>query len=187
MADAFSFPTDRYILIGKVGKPQGLHGEVRLYFSSGQPGIVRYIRRLVLVSAENRLSPPFPISTCRIQGKAAIVGLESVTNRDRAEQLKGMGVLLDRADLPKGIEGELHWYQFDGLPVRTVEGRELGRVERIFSNGAQDILVIREGSQEYLIPILDSIIVSHTDKEIVVAPPPGLLEINSGIADQGDD
>ena len=91
-----------------------------------------------------------------------------------------MGVLLDKEDLPKGNEGELYWYQFDGLPVKTRAGTLLGRVEKIFSNGAQDILVVRDGSQEYLIPILDSIIVSRTDEEIIVDPPPGLLEINSG-------
>ena len=96
-----------------------------------------------------------------------------------------MGILLDKEDLPKTDEGELYWYQLDGLPVKTVEGRSLGRVVKIFSNGAQDILVVRDGSQEYLIPILDDIIIRHTDEEVIVAPPPGLLEINSGI--DGDD
>ena len=181
MTDTFTFPTDRYMLIGKVGKPHGLHGDIRLHLYSGQPENVLSYSRLVLVSATGRLSSSLRVITCRVQRKSAIVGLESIIDRNGAEQLVGMGVLLDKEDLPKGNEGELYWYQFDGLPVKTRAGRLLGRVKNIFSNGAQDILVVREGNQEYLIPILDSIIVRRTDEEIIVDPPPGLLEINSGM------
>lgn len=186
MTETFSFPTDRYILIGKVGKPQGLHGEVRMYPSSGQPEQLLSHHRFVLVSTAGRLSPSLQVTTCRVQGKAAIVGFESVMDRNQAEQLKGMGILLDKADFPKGNE-DAYWYQFVGLPVKTEEGRELGRVVNVFSNGAQDIMVIQDEEQEYLIPILDSIIVRRTDEEIIVAPPPGLLEINSGMTDEGND
>ncbi len=147
---------------------------------SGQPENVLSYSHLVLVSTAGRLSSSLRVNTCRLQRKSAIVGFESIIDRNGAEQLAGMGVLLDKEDLPKGNEGELYWYQFDGLPVKTRAGTLLGRVEKIFSNGAQDILVVRDGSQEYLIPILDSIIVSRTDEEIIVDPPPGLLEINSG-------
>jgi 16S rRNA processing protein RimM len=186
MADVFSFPTDRYLLIGKVGKPQGLHGEVRMYPISGRPQEVCSCKHLILVSTEGGLSPALPVTTCRVQGKAAIIGFESVTDRNQADEMKGMGVLLDKADLPKGNESA-YWYQFVGLPVKTKEGRELGRLEMIFSNGAQDIMVVRGSGHEYLIPIVASIIVRRTDDEIVVAPPPGLLEINSGLADQEND
>ena len=187
MTDTYSFPADRYILIGKVGKPHGLHGEVRLHLYSGQPENVLSYSHLVLVSATGRLSQPLQVITCRPQGKSAIVGFESVTGRENAEGLVGMGVLLDREDLSKEGDGELYWYQFDGLQVVTGDGRALGRVQKIFSNGAQDILVVGEGNQEYLIPILDSIIVRRTDTELIIDPPPGLLEINSGTADTEDE
>jgi 16S rRNA processing protein RimM len=126
------------------------------------------------------------VTGCRIQGKAAIVGFETISDRNQAEQLKGMGVLLDKEDLPPESEGA-SWDRFLGVPVKTQEGRELGRAETIFFNGAQDILVVQGSGREYLIPIVDTIIIRRTDKEITIAPPPGLLEINSGMADEGDD
>ena len=187
MTDRFSYPADRYLLIGKVGKPHGLHGEVRLHLYSGQPENVVSYSHLVLVSTTGRLSPSLQVVTCRVKGKTAIVGFESIMGRESAEGLVGMGVLLDRQDLPKGADGELYWYQLDGLQVLTSDGRTLGRVQKIFSNGAQDILVVGEGNQEFLIPILDSIIVRRTDEELIVDPPPGLLEINSGLADTEDE
>jgi 16S rRNA processing protein RimM len=113
-----------------------------------------------------------------MQGKTAIVSLETIDERNGADRLKGMGVLVEKAELPKTDEDEFYYYQLVGLAVKTREGRDLGRVENIFSNGAQDILVIRGKDQEYLIPILQSIIVRRTDEDLIVAPPPGLLEIN---------
>lgn len=187
MADAFSFPTDKYILIGKVGKPHGLSGEVRLHLYSEQPENVRSYKRLVLITTAGEISPSLRIVSSRVQGKAAIVGFESVNDRSSADNLKGRGVLLEIEELPETNEGEYYYYQFQGLPVKTVEGLLLGRVESVFSNGAQDILVIRQGTQEYLIPLVDSVVVRHTDDEIIVNPPPGLLEINSEMPDENDD
>jgi hypothetical protein len=38
---------------------------------------------------------------------------------------------------------------------------------------------VKDIDDEYLIPILDSIVVHHDAEKIVVDPPAGLLEINS--------
>ena len=185
MAETDFFPADKYILIGKVGKPHGLRGEVRLALYSGQPENLQSYRHLILAGADGRLSEPLRIISCRPQGKGAIVGFETITDRDGAQRLTGMGVILDKKELPCGDDS--YWFQLIGLPVKTADDRFLGRVEHIFSNGAQDILVIREDSQEYMVPILDSIVVRVTAEEIVIAPPPGLLELNSGNTHGGDD
>lgn len=178
MAEVFSFPADRYVLIGKIGKPQGLRGELRVFPLSGRPDDLRSCRRVVLVSPQGRMTPALPVVSCRTQGNAAIVGLEEITDREAAAELKGMGVLLDRKDLAADTDGMAR-YRLPGLQVRTDEGRVLGRVEHIFSNGAQDVLVVGDGREEYLIPLSEAIVVRRTDKEIVIAPPPGLLEINA--------
>jgi len=186
MADAFSFPTDRYILIGKIGKPHGLRGEVRLQLYSEQPENLQGYSRLVLVTTDGKLSQPLRLLSSRVQGKTAIIGLESVSERDGADGLKGMGALLEKTELPDTEEDEYYYYQYTGLTVKTVEGLFLGRVENIFSNGVQDILVVRGTGQEYLIPVVKSVIVRHSDEELIVSPPPGLLEINSGMPDEED-
>ncbi len=186
MADVFSFPTDRYVLIGRVGKPHGLRGEVRLQLYSGQPENLRSYGRLFLVSTDGEISPPRRIVSSRVQGKTAVIGFESVGDRNGADYLKGMGVLVEKTELQQTDEDEYYYYQFAGLAVRTVEGRRLGRIEHIFSNGAQDVLVVRGKGREYLIPIMKPIIVRRTDEELIIDPPPGLLEINSGMPNEED-
>ena len=183
MADAFTYPADRYVLIGKIGKPHGLKGGVWLHLFSGQPESISDYGQLVLVSQGGKVSAPLRITSCRIQGKAAIVGFEGTEDRNSANDLKGMGVLVNKKDMPPVGEGEYYYFQFLGLSVTTVDGRSLGQVENIFFNGAQDILVIVKGSQEVLIPILPSVIVRQSDRELIISPPPGLVDINSGPPD----
>lgn len=187
MADSFSFPTDRFILIGKIGKPHSLRGEVRLHLLSEQPENLQSYSRLFLVSPGGEISGPRRVVSRRLQGKTAIVGLESVNDRDEAEAVKGRGVLIEKSELPETDESEYYYYQFIGLTVKTVEGRLLGKVTNIFSNGAQDILIVRQESQEYLIPVLQPVIVRRTNEELIVNPPPGLLEINSDGTEDEDD
>jgi len=43
--------------------------------------------------------------------------------------------------------------------------------------------VVQDGENEYMIPVLDSIIKVHDSEKIVIDAPPGLLEINSGTCD----
>jgi 16S rRNA processing protein RimM len=67
--------------------------------------------------------------------------------------------------------------------VVDLSGLTIGRVESLFSNGAQDVLVVKSGNEEILIPVTKSIIVSETAEEIIVDPPPGLLDLTNESGD----
>jgi len=180
MVDDFRYASEHYLLIGKVLEPHGLKGEVRIVSFSGQPENIQHYPKLVLVTPSGQMTQPHAIEKCRVKGKSVIVRLNTVTDRNGAEALTGMGVLISKEDLPQPGNDEFYLYQMEGLPVFTVQGRRLGVVAHIFSNGAQDLLVVQDGDNEYLIPVLDSIVVRHDSEKIVVDAPPGLLEINSG-------
>jgi 16S rRNA processing protein RimM len=179
MADDFHYPTDSYILIGKIIVPHGLKGEIKIFSFAGQPENIQHYKNLVLVNSSGKLSQPYSVEKCRVKGKSAVVQLASITNRNEAEAITGLGVLIRKEDLPQPGEDEFYLSQLEGLAVVTVEGLSLGTVTNIMSNGAQDILVVQDKDEEYLIPILDSIIIQRDAEKVVIAPPPGLLEINS--------
>ena len=179
MTDDFRYPADTYILIGKIIVPHGLKGDVKIFSFAGQPENIEHYKKVVLVSPSGQLSRPYAIEQFRIKGKSAVVRLDSVTDRNGAEAITGSGVLILKEDLPQPGEDEFYLSQMEGLTVVTVDGLTLGTVTNIMSNGAQDLLVVQDKDEEYLIPILDSIIIHHDAEKIVVAPPPGLLEINS--------
>lgn len=178
MQHHYSYPENRYILIGVVIKAQGLRGEVSIHAVSGQPENLRTYPALTLVDKQGGLSPRLTVTGFRVQKGRAVILFDGVTDRSHAEQLAGMGVLLDKKDLPQLAPEEFYWHELTGLPVRTVDGRSLGCMQSVFSNGAQDVMVIGDEDREYMIPLMPGIIVGQNSRELVIDPPPGLLEIN---------
>jgi 16S rRNA processing protein RimM len=78
---------------------------------------------------------------------------------------------VDRARLPETPPGEYYWADLIGQVVRNMEGVELGVVEGLTDNGAQDVLVVKQGKVERLIPFVQGPIVKSVDlreKSIVV-------------------
>jgi 16S rRNA processing protein RimM len=179
MVADFTFPDD-YILVARITGPHGLRGELKLHCYSDNHETMLAYSRLVITDNLGRLSPGLKVEKARVQGKAVVIKFEGINDRNTAEELQGQGVLVAKEDLPALAEDEYYWYQLVQLPVMTAEGQQLGRVDSIFSNGAQDIMVVKDGKTELLVPIVESIIKEHTKKGVVIAPPPGLLEIQRG-------
>jgi 16S rRNA processing protein RimM len=177
MAEDFDYPTDQYVLLGKIAKVHGLRGEVKIYSYSGQPENFYDYHEIVLVDSAGNLTVPFDVVKVRVQGKMAITQLSSVTHRNRAEEIVGLGVLVQKHRLPDTAEDEYYWYQYEGKFIQDLAGETIGRVESLFNNGAQDILVVKSEAGEILIPVTKSIIVQETADALIVDPPAGLLDL----------
>lgn len=178
MQYTYSFPEEKYLLLGTVVKAQGLRGELSVHAFSGQPRTLGQYRYFTLVDKVGTLSPELKVHAFRVQKDRAIILFESVSDRTFAEKLAGMGLLLNRRDLPRPEEDEFYWHELYGVPVSTVQGELIGTMQSVFSNGAQEVMVIVNGSREYLVPVTEGIITRQNAMEIVIDPPPGLLEIN---------
>ena len=109
--------------------------------------------------------------------------LTPINTREQAEEIEGKGVLFSKTLLPETAEDEYYWYHYEGKLVVDVNGVTIGKVESLFNNGAQDVLVVKSGQEEILIPVTKSIIVSETAEELIVDPPPGLLDLTNESGD----
>lgn len=187
MADGFSYPTDEYVLIGKVTKAHGIKGELKIIAFSGQPESITRHKAFFLVSKQGQITPAFKVIRSRAGNKSVIVQLAVINNRNDAEKLCGSGVLVHKKDLPVLKDDEFYLYELEGLKVYTEKQRLIGTVESFFSNGMQDILVVMEGKNEFLIPLIPGLIRERNTSSMTIAPPPGLLDINTGDSVEGDD
>lgn len=179
MSEQYSFPADRYILIGKVIRAHGLKGDLKIIPFSYQPENFINDSRFALIADDGRMTKLLRSERIRNQGKQIILKLETIDTRNEAELTIGMGVLLNRQDLADADAEILYPQQLKGLAVRVLSSAEvIGVIASSFSNGAHEIIVVRQGSNEYLIPLVDEIVVSFDDAEMIIDPPPGLLEIN---------
>ncbi|MFW2364988.1 MAG: ribosome maturation factor RimM [Desulforhopalus sp.] len=179
MGEEYIYPEEEYILLGKIAKAHGLKGEVKVFSYSGHPENIGTYGELVLVDGSGTLSTPLAVLRSRVQGKMAIVQLESVNSRNEAESIEGRGVLLSKVFLPDADDDEYYWHQYEGKLVVHINSTVIGRIEALFNNGAHDVLVVESGGQEILIPVTKEIVVKEDEEKLVVDPPPGLLELSS--------
>lgn len=168
-----------FVVAGVVVKAHGLRGEVKVRpFTQTPDSLTRY-RQLYLGGEEAATLTPHTCELGRVSGIAVILRLAGCTDRDGAERLVGQQVWLSVADLPPAGEGEYYLHTLVGKRAETIDGQALGTVTAIICTGGQDILVIRNGTDEVLVPAVREFIRELVEERVVLDLPPGLLEINS--------
>lgn len=172
------YPKDKFLLVGKITKPHGLRGEVKVYCFSGQPENLLEYKDLTLCDLKGKLSDSTAVTKSRVQGKTAVVKFASIADRSAAESIEGYEVLLLKEHLPQANPGEYYWHQYEGKQLIDKDGSLIGTIKELFSSGAQDIFVVSTATDEVLVPVIDDFIISETGDSLVVELPPGLLEIN---------
>ena len=169
-----------YVAIGKVVKAQGLEGQVKVSVYSGTPEDIAPIPQIFLGSMSGLKA--FTLLRSRSQGKFAIVSLAEIVDRDGAEAQVGQQVWALKSQMPPLAPDEFYWHEMVGLLVKTVQGQELGRVTSLIATKAHDVMVVTGLDQgECLIPVVREIVISQDLQAgvLIIAPPPGLLEMNS--------
>lgn len=169
-----------YVAIGKVVKAQGLHGELKVAIYSGNPDDQTSFHEIFL--GNGNILKLHRLERSRRSGKFVIFQLAEVVDRDGAESQVGQEVFVLKSQLPPLAPDEFYWHEMVGLRVVTDQGQDLGIVTSMIATGAHDIMVVTGPEKtECLIPAIKEIIVRQ-EKEagvLVIAPTPGLLEMNS--------
>jgi 16S rRNA processing protein RimM len=144
----------RRILLGRVHGAFGVRGEVKLEsFTDPLAAIFRY-QPWVLCDAQGR-ERALAGARGRETAKGLVATFPDIGDRDAAEALRGSEVWVDRAQLPPPKPGEHYWVDLEGLRVVNVDGVDFGTVSHLFSTGANDVLVARDGERERMIPFLE--------------------------------
>lgn len=168
-----------WILLGRVSKPHGLGGEVKVFPYSGDPhGLARSYQVLYLARDREDHPQPFRVRRARVQGRQALILLEGIANRTAAEQIAGFSVYVRAEELPPLDEDEFYLHELENRDLVDPEGTVLGRIKRIIETGGHDVLVVRQGKKEFLVPAVGDFIKAIEPDRVIMDLPPGLLEIN---------
>jgi 16S rRNA processing protein RimM len=137
------------------------------------------LRECVLWEPEIDRREPCRIATCRVEGEIALVKMHGVDSPERARQLAGRLLAVDRALALPAPEGHFYPWQMEGARVETRDGRVVGQFVGIEGGGGQAIWVIADGERERLIPAVPQIVleVNVAERRIVIDPPEGLLDL----------
>lgn len=166
---------------GRVKRPRGLAGDLIVDWNNGKCPL-DVGGELFLSSDKKDAHNVFKITALHAQGRFSVVRLENVADRTAAEKLKGLKIFIRTSSLRALGENEYYSFQILGLRVETEGGRDVGRIVKIFTAGANDVYeVLPDGAkrgEEILIPAIDSVIVSVDTKggKIIIRPVDGLLD-----------
>ncbi|EHI12959.1 ribosome maturation factor RimM [Mycolicibacterium thermoresistibile] len=170
------------LVVGRVVKAHGITGEVVVEVRTDDPDS-RFAPGVRLRGRPGRGDGPereFVVESSRPHSGRLLVRLAGIEDRTAAEALRGILFVIDSADLPP-IEDpdEFYDHQLEGLRVRTVDGREVGTVSEVLHTAAGELLAVRAGEREVLVPFVREIVptVSLKERTIEIDPPDGLLEL----------
>lgn len=154
---------ERFVTLGRISGAHGIQGWLKIYSeTSPRENIIGYspwyLRR-------GDRYETWKVSAGRLQGKGVVVKLAGCNDRNTAESLIGSEIAIPRAQLPATTHpGEFYWADLVGLQVVTVDGVDLGRIERLFETGANDVIVV-QGERERLLPYVWQQVVREVDLE----------------------
>ena len=163
--------------VGYIAGAHGLKGALRFRPDNPDSNTVEQTARVFLESAG--YSREFKVtSVAHLNPTTQRITLEGVGDPNLAESLKGAIVMVAAEDMPATKSGEFYYYEAIGCEVFLTEGNRIGTIEEIFSNGAHDVWVVRDGESEFLIPVIEDVVkaMDFAARRVTIEPIPGLLD-----------
>jgi 16S rRNA processing protein RimM len=111
-------------------------------------------RELWLRDPEGRVACRRIASLRPLRG-AYLVRFDGVDDRESADPLRGLEVLVPRDLLPPLEEGELYMADLLGLAVYGPDGTALGEVVDVFEAGAAPVLEVKRGERTRQVPLAE--------------------------------
>jgi 16S rRNA processing protein RimM len=165
------------LAVGRIGRAHGVRGEVSVEIRTDDPE-TRFAPEASLAT-DPESAGPLTVEAVRTHSGRLLVRFAGVEDRNAAEALRGVLLLVDSADIPPTDDPEeFHDHELIGLAVVTADGAELGEIVDVEHHG-QDLLVLRRPTgDDALVPFVSAIVtdVDVPAGRVVLDPPPGLLE-----------
>jgi 16S rRNA processing protein RimM len=167
------------VAVGRIVRPQGRRGEVRVEPLTDVPERLADLRECWLVppAAGER----HDVEAVWFQGRVPVVKLAGSATMTDAQALVGRLVTIPRAAVRRLPPDRYYAFDLVGCVVETPEGATLGTIAEVLSGPEHDYWTVQRGDRAWPLPAVAAIVerVDLTARRVVVRPPEGLVELDA--------
>lgn len=148
-------------LLGKIIKPQGVKGELKVYPADSDLSIYKNVKNIFIDNEK------ITLSSFAIRQQFIYIKLPNCNDRNLAEKYRNKQIFVDSNELKL----KDNMYFTDDMLNKDVvseSGEYIGILIDIESYGSADVLTILEDKREYKIPFLTSIVLNINQDSIIV-------------------
>jgi 16S rRNA processing protein RimM len=149
------------IVLGRIVAPYGVRGWLKIHPFGDDPGSWRKMSQWWLAAdADGDAWQTWKIESLRAHGAGWVAKLSGVDDRGAAERLDGWFIAAPREAMPETHGDEYYWADLIGLAVVNEQDESLGKVDSLVESGAHQVLVVKDGEAERLLPFVDHVVKS---------------------------
>ena len=175
-------PQSNVVVIGEVVKPHGIRGELCVKSHAESPLLFAPGRKVGLRPPGGAVRFVKILASRPHQGRMLLF-VEGVADRNTAEGLRQVELVVPAQDMPPLAEGEVYLHEMIGFTVLdAASGATIGVLESFLDVPGQDVWVVRApDGAEILFPANEGTLedIDPATRTIRVTPPEGLLELYS--------
>ena len=165
-----------YIETGKIVGTHGVRGALRVQPWCDSAEFLSQFKKLFFKDATGFNS--VKIKSSKPHGNVVIMEIDGVNDMDSAEVLRGKVLYLQRKDLKLEDDQYLICDIIDCEVYDADSNENLGTISDVSKTGANDVWHIMRNGKEYLIPVIDDVVIKvdvDTNK-VVIRPLLGVFE-----------
>ena len=171
--------SSKLISIGELIKPHGIKGELKILFFNEESKSLKNQQVIFLKDSKDQKANFYKYKIERviysIKNRIKFFEIDSI---DSADKLRGFSVSILRDDFPELKDDEYYLNDLIGYTLVDKTDNNYGSVNDVYHFPANDVLSVSLNNKEYLIPIIDDVIVAinHDLKIITINLISGLFD-----------
>lgn len=146
---------ENLIIIGKIGAPHGVRGDVRVLPLTDFPNRFDRLKKVFLSEDVS-----FEIEQVKYNKQFVILKFKGMDKREDVDLLKGKLLKVLRSEVPALAEGEYYSFDIIGLDVYEENDAYLGKITEILKTGSNDVYVVQNENGQHLLPALKKVVTS---------------------------
>lgn len=139
------------VAIGRIVKPFGVKGDVRVQSLTDVPGRFESLREVTLVARSGQ-SLVAKVIRLRKDHDSYVVGFDAFSTPEEVGHFRGALLHIPQEPVAPPAEGQYYEFQLIGMTVHDEDGQTVGTLREILEMPSHQVFVVWDEERERLIP-----------------------------------